>query len=163
MKFKKKKITFFVSYARANKELANRFLTKFQEQLTPSKKFEYVLWKDVEILVGEKWHEEIQDAIKICRLGLFLVSPAFLGSQYIQKHELPKFIKGGSKAIIPIMLQPVDFDRHDLKGLEKVQIFRLEGKQFQSPKAYGDCVGNQRNRFVHELFKQVENRMDKLF
>jgi hypothetical protein len=158
----KKRISFFISYARANKELANRFLVKFQEQLTPSKNFEYKFWKDNEIKVGEKWHEEINRAIDNCRLGLFLVSPAFLGSQFIKKHELPKFIKSKSKAIIPIMLQPIDFERHDLKGLEKLQIFRLEGKHFQSPKAYGDCIGNQRERFVQELFKQVEDRMEKI-
>ncbi len=64
---------------------------------------------------------------------------------------------------MPIMLQPVDFQRMDLKGLEKYQIFRLEGGKFKAPKSYGDCTGNQRDRFVQALFSNVEQKLDKLF
>jgi hypothetical protein len=158
----KKKIKVFVSYARANRDLAKRFLEKFREQVMPSKKYEYIFWADMEILVGEKWHDEIQKALAECNLGLLLVSPAFLGSQYISEHELPKFMKSDAKLLIPIMLQPVNFKLHDLKGLQRAQIFRLESPRFQSPKAYGDCTGCQRDRFVQELFSQVESRLDKL-
>lgn len=158
----KKKIKIFVSYARANKDLAKKFLEKFREQVAPAKKYEYIFWGDTEILVGEKWHNEIQEALKECNLGLLLVSPAFLGSQYINEHELPKFVKSDANLLIPIMLQQVDFERHDLKGLQNAQIFRLDSPRFQSPKAYGDCTGGQRDRFVQELFRQVESRLDKL-
>ncbi len=158
----KKKIKIFVSYARANRDLAIRFLEKFREQATPSKKYKYIFWRDTEILVGEKWHDEIQAALIECNLGLLLVSPAFLGSQYIDKHELPKFVGSDGKPLIPIMLQPVDFERHDLKGLQRSQIFQLDSPLFHSPKAYGECTGRQRDRFAQELFRQVESRLDKL-
>ena len=59
----KKKITVFVSYARANRDLATRFLKKFKEQAAPSKQYQYVFWRDNDILVGEKWHEAIQEAL----------------------------------------------------------------------------------------------------
>lgn len=158
----RKRIKIFVSYARANRDLATRFLEKFREQVTPSKKYKYIFWRDTEILVGEKWHDEIQEALKECNLGLLLVSPAFLGSQYINEHELPKFVGSDAKPLIPIMLQPIDFERHDLKGLHRAQIFRLDSPRFQSAKAYGDCIGRQRDRFAQELFRQVESKLDKL-
>ncbi len=158
----KKKIKIFVSYTRANRDLATRFLEKFREQVTPSRNYKYVFWRDAEILVGEKWHDEIQEALMDCNLGLLLVSPAFLGSQYIDEHELPKFVGSNAKPLIPIMLQPVDFERHDLKGLQRAQIFRLDGPRFRSPKSYGECTGLQRDRFAQELFRQVESRLDKL-
>jgi hypothetical protein len=158
----KKKIKFFVSYARANKDLAARFLEKFREQATPSKSYEYVFWRDTNLLVGEKWHDQIQEALKECDLGLLLISPAFLGSQYIDQQELPNFTGVDAKPVIPVMLQPVDFERHDLKGLQDSQIFRLERPRFRSPKSYGECTGLQRDQFAQELFRQVEARLDNL-
>ena len=158
----KKKITVFVSYARANRDLATRFLKKFKEQVSPSKLYSYRFWRDAEILVGEKWHETIQMALNQCDVGLVLVSPAFLGSQYIQDYELPKFLKSGGKSVIPVLLQPIDLDRHDLKGLQRTQIFRLDRPRFVSPKAYGECSGPQRDQFALELFRQVEARLDKV-
>ena len=158
----KKKITVFVSYARANRDLATRFLKNFKEQASPSRQYQYVFWRDNDILVGEKWHEEIQVALAQCDVGLVLISPAFLGSQYIQDHELPKFLKSGGKPVIPVLLQPIDLDRHDLKGLQRTQIFRLDRPRFASPKAYGECSGAQRDQFALELFRQVEARLDKV-
>jgi len=158
----KKKITVFVSYARANRDLATRFLKKFKEQASPSRQYQYVFWRDNDILVGEKWHEEIQVALAQCDVGLVLISPAFLGSQYIQDHELPKFLKSRGKPVIPVLLQPIDLDRHDLKGLQRTQIFRLDRPRFASPKAYGECSGTQRDQFALELFRQVEARLDKM-
>lgn len=158
----KKKITVFVSYARANRDLATRFLKKFKEQASPSKHYYYAFWRDADILVGEKWHEAIQEALAQCDIGLVLISPAFLGSQYIQDHELPKFLKSGGKSVIPVLLQPIDLDRHDLKGLQRTQIFRLDRARFASPKAYGECSGAQRDQFALDLFRQVEARLDKV-
>jgi len=158
----KNKITVFVSYARANRDLATRFLKKFKEQAAPSKLYQYVFWRDNDILVGEKWHDEIQVALAQCDVGLVLISPAFLGSQYIQEHELPKFLKSGGKSVIPVLLQPIDVDRHDLKGLQRTQIFRLDRPRFILPKAYGECSGAQRDQFALELFRQVEARLDKV-
>jgi hypothetical protein len=157
----KKTITVFISYARANRDLAARFLRKFKEQAAPSKQYHYTFWRDNDILVGENWHEEIQQALGECDVGLVLLSPAFLGSQYIQDHELPKFMKGGGKPVIPVMLQPIDLERHDLKGLQQTQIFRLDRLRFASAKAYGECSGSQRDQFASDLFRQVEARLDK--
>lgn len=71
----------FVSYSRANRDLIARFLEKFKEQAAPSKPYHYTFWRDNDILVGEKWHEEIQHVVGECNVGLVLVSPAFPGSQ----------------------------------------------------------------------------------
>ena len=158
----KKNVTVFVSYARANRDLATRFLKKFKEQAAPSKQYHYTFWRDNDILVGEKWHEEIQYALGECDVGLVLLSPAFLGSQYIQNNELPNFVKSGRKSLIPVMLQPIDLERHDLKGLQQTHIFRLDRPRFASPKAYGECSGAHRDQFALELFRQVEARLDKI-
>jgi len=157
----RKQIKVFVSYASRNKQLVSGFLDKFREQVAPSKKYDYTFWKDTNILVGENWNAEISDALKKCDVGLLLISPAFLGSKYILENELPQFVGSESKQVIPVMIQPVDFERHDLKGLLRHQIFRLNKPNFESPKSYGECKGNRRDDFALELFKQVDDRLGK--
>lgn len=160
---KKKKVELFVSYARSNRSLAGNFLDRYTEQAAASSSYIYKFWRDSDILVGEDWHEAIGRALQRCDLGLLLVSPAFLGSQYISEHELPRFVGSAATPVIPVMLQPVDFERHDLKGLKRHEIFRLDSERFKRPKAYGDCAGNQRDRFVQVLFRRVEHKLDRLF
>ena len=133
----KRNVSIFVSYAQSNKFLASSFIEKYVEQIRPSKKYQYNLWQDTGILVGENWHHEIQKALIECDLGIMLLSASFLGSSYIGESELPNFIGLHSKPVIPLLLQPIDFDRHDLKGIEENQIFRLDASEFKHPKAYG--------------------------
>ena len=154
-------IDFFVTYAHANRRWADDFLKRLSEQLIPSKQYEYTLWRDTAILVGQLWQQEIHRALAECDLGLLLVSPAFLGSDYITREELPRFVGIGGKAVIPVMLQRVDFTRHDLKGLEAHQVFRLEGRD--GPRAYARCRDDiSRRRYVELLFLQIERRLDRL-
>ena len=58
------------------------------------------------------------------------------------------------------MLQPVDFDRHDLKGLGKRQIFRFAPKGPGRPKAYSECRSYRRDAFVLDLFRQIERKLE---
>ena len=60
------------------------------------------------------------------------------------------------------MLQPIDWERHDLKGLLPTQIFRLDRPRFASRKASGECSCSHRDQFALELFRQVESRLDKV-
>lgn len=126
--------------------------------LAPSKKHEYVIWHDTGLEVGEEWEKQILEAIDNCDFGLLLVSPGFLASKFISEKELPVFVSG-KKPSIPVMLQPIDFSKHDLKGLEKSQIFRLDFEGFKEPRAYGECRKQRRDTFVLELFRAIEDRL----
>ncbi len=160
---KKQRVKYFVSYASRNKKLADEFLGQFKEITKPSKRYEYSCWRDRAILAGENWHEKIQEAISKCDFGLLLISPAFLGSQYIKEHELPYFLGNKGKHVMPVLLQRVSFEKHDLLGLEEKQIFRLEKPGFKEPRAYGELKKARREDFVYEFFLQVEHSLDKLF
>lgn len=155
----KKPVNVFVSYAHANQELTTRFVAQFKEYTRPSKAYHYNIWRDTDLLVGENWDQEIKQALKKCALGLLLISASFLGSKYITSVEL-ELLK--TKYVIPVLLWPVDFDRHDLRGLQEKQIFRLNKKGFQRPKSYGECTSKQRVEFILALFQQVESRLDKI-
>ena len=151
-------VQFFVSYGRADKRAADKFLQRLEEQLAPSKRYDYVLWRDTELLAGERWDDVIQQALAECQFGLLLISPRFLSRDYILTQELPRFMSGDAKPFIAVMLQSVDFDRHDLHGLDAYQIFRLDNQL-----AFEDCSTARKQReFAAALFAQIERHLDRL-
>jgi hypothetical protein len=156
----RRRVTLFVSYAHSNRLLASDLLRRLRELLAPSRSYDYKLWQDTAILVGEDWEQRILAARDQCDLGLLLISPAFLGSRFIGEQELPMFVSG-RKASVPVMLQPVDFVRHDLKGLERQQIFRLHYPGFSEPRSYGECRSKRRADFAMALFRAIEDKLDE--
>lgn len=151
-------VRFFVSYAHDDQHDADDLVLRLQQQMTPSLAYEHKLWRDTAILVGEGWRDEIVQAIETCDVGLLLVSPAFLGSGFIGREELPRLIGHAGKPIVPVMLRPISFERHDLKGLSDYQIYRLDR---QWP--YSAClVDRVRSRFVEALFLEIEHRLDRV-
>jgi len=125
--------------------------------MAPSAKYEFQLWDDRAIITGEPWEQEIGRAIDESHLGLLLVSPAFLGSEFVSANELPRYVGSESKPAIPVEVQAVNFARHDLKGLEEQQLFRLDRQ-----KPFGKCTGNNQTRFVEQLYDQIEHRLQRL-
>src|SRR5262249_13182722 len=112
----------------------------------PNAKFE--LWTDGNILPGQRWRDEIQDALRRCDFGLLLVSPSFLASNFITTAELPLLLR--EKRVIPVGLERVLLDGSmDLKGLEERQIF------FDSRhKTFGER-GTDKKGFALELYKGI--------
>ena len=159
----KRTVRYFVSYAHADGKLPPSLLTELKKQLDCCSGYDFQRWQDTQILVGEKWHAEIQAGLASCDFGLLLVSPSFLGSKYIGKHELPQFV-AGEKLCMPVALCPIDFDNQDLKGLGTNQIFRFSPPRAVQPKTFGDCTAaNHKRDFAHELFRQIVARLDKVF
>lgn len=159
----KKEIKFFISYAHENDRLATSLIEKFKTLTKLSLKYQYFFWSDKSILPGENWEKEIQKAIKECTLGLLLVSPEFLASDYITKEELSNFKRNKAKSMFPIALLKINFKLFDLKGLQKTQFYLLKKRGFSEPKAYSQCNSSQRDDFVQDLFEKVESRLNKLF
>ena len=155
------KVRFFVSYAHADDEYADPFIKALCEMLKPSKTYDFELWRDTEILPGETWLKEIEDALKACTLGLLLVSPAFLGSDFITQSELPRFVGNDAKPVIPVMLRKVNFERHDLKGLSVTQIYRYKAGA-DNYRSFAQCGSGQREEFVYDLHERIERRLEKL-
>ncbi len=154
------KVKFFVSYAHKNQALSDAFTVQLLELLGPSKNFAYKLWMDSAIVVGEGWKQQILTAKDECDFGLLLVSPAFLNSEFIVEHELPRFVGDKRAPSIPVLLAKVDFRLHDLKGLEELQIFRYRGKRYTDFRSYAECkTGNPRHDFVFSLFESIENKL----
>ena len=153
----KTKVTFFVSYAHLDEAACVKLLNLLQIQMAPSAQYEFKLWDDRAILVGQSWEQEILQAIDESDIRLLLVSLAFLGSNFITRQELSKFVGDEAKPAIPVEIGQVDFRHHDLKGLEEHQLFRLDRRL-----SFGECSGLNQTRFAEQLYAQIEQRLDRL-
>jgi len=153
----------FVSYAHADMRLADALLGPLRQHLMNSKNFVWDCWRDDwKIVIGEDWDREIQRAVGACDCGLLLLSPAFLTSQYIQQCELQNLLREG-KLILPVGLTMLDFAVHDLRGLEKRQIFHLPIGPNGQRRAFSELVSpQQKERFTLKLFCNIERRMQRI-
>ena len=162
MEGKKIFVRFFVSYARANKDLADNLVDELKSQFGCSKRYEVELWMDQDTTVGDRWHERIQAALHASDFGLLLVGPEFLNRKYIKEHELPHFMQD-KKPILPVGLIKVDFREQDLLGLEEHQIFRLPLKN-DITRFYEEMSGTAKKReFAHQLFLAIQKSLDSTF
>jgi hypothetical protein len=155
-----KPIRFFVSYAREDSILKEKLLHSLKQQLATVKGYQFEIWDDDKIEVGDAWSDQIKTAIKRCKFGLLLISPAFLTSKYINQTELPAFVgrdlsNPRGKRAIPAILNPILFgDDIDLKGLEKKQIFFYKTKN--SSKSFQECHGkSEQTQYVIQLVQQI--------
>ena len=155
----KQKIRFFVSYAHANASDVEKLLNLLESRFKNSKRYEYELWIDENILPGEKWDEAIQSALERCHLGLLLVSPEFFASGYITGHELPKFVNG-EKPCIPVGISRIKFGSNiDTAGLQERQVFLH--KRPRKGKTWFEENGDKKNSadFATELFARIDQRV----
>jgi hypothetical protein len=117
-------ITVFLSFAADDKSAAKDLWAYLQRALAPSRDYQWKLWSFTDqLLVGDDFDVEIKAAIADSDLGLFALSNAFLGSDYIRRIELPPFLDPGKgKRIAPVALKQLAQDA-DLHGLAARQIF----------------------------------------
>jgi hypothetical protein len=156
---RKKHVDFFVSYAHRDAKQKTDLLVRLDAFLRMSNGYDYSLWHDGHILLGEDWNQEIVDALDACHFGLLLISPSFLTSRFIADVELPPFVGPRAvKPVLPVALGRLVLDRMDLKGLEARQLF------FHNGKCYARCAnGRARDDFSEALFVAIENRLDRFF
>ncbi len=111
-------IKIFISYAHKDEEFKDELLI-FLDPLKRSGQI--AIWNDRAILVGDKWAKEITTALETCEIILFLLSPYFLASDYINDVEIIKAMqrhKQNTLRLIPVMLSECDLSSHIIPGEE---------------------------------------------
>ena len=113
--------TIFVSYSHEDKEWQKRLCQMLAPYLRDGD-IELQLWVDRErIEPSDRWHEEIQDALRTAGVVVVLVSVNFLNSEYITRQELPKIISAAADGKIRLFWLYLSHAPYDATDLELIQ------------------------------------------
>lgn len=148
----------FVSYATKDATTAKSLLDLLGPRLATQRDMRIELWRDREILAGERWEEQIATAMRESDFGLLFVSHAFLASEYVTEKELPALMADG-RIVIPLALEPLDTRRLDLKGLALLQIFHLMPDGGPRRLSFDECGGVNRKRYCDRLVAEIVDRL----
>jgi len=105
----------FISYARDDqgkhrwRERLRTFLSAFKAELD--------VWDDSRIETGAEWRSEIDIALKRARVAVLLVGPSFLGSDFINKNELPPLLNAAADqgvTILPLITNHCSYEKTEL-------------------------------------------------
>ena len=111
----------FVCYSHKDKEWKDRLCQMLAPFLRDGY-IELVLWVDDRgIQPGEKWHKEIQSALKAAGVAVVLVSAPFLESEYAMNHELPEIIGAAADGKLRLFWVYVSYAAYDATELEPFQ------------------------------------------
>lgn len=149
----------FLSYAHADHRLVKRFRDLLGPRLGILRGSQVSVWWDHDILLGQRWDDEIRKAISQSAFGLLLVSPALLSRDYVRRVEIPSLLTASGTAVLPVGLQRVDLARSDLQGLDAHQIFLHHHGPDGDPKWFADLGGQNPARFCEELAAQIADRL----
>ncbi len=99
----------FISYCRKDASFLERLLLTLKGYgLTVCD----TCWRDQSVRPGQDWAQELQDALASARLGILMVTPDFLASDFIKQHELPVLMRraaAGTLTLVPIPIRAVDW------------------------------------------------------
>lgn len=110
----------FISYSHKDKE----WLEELKLQLKPRLRLEdanFSVWDDNQIEAGDKWGEEIENALAAASVGVLLVSKHFLASDFIYNNELPPLMAAAKKQNMKILWILVSDCAYQTLNLNKFQ------------------------------------------
>lgn len=101
---------FFISYSHKDEEFKEELMSHFKGMIGNGT---IKAWEGRAILPGQDWDLEIKKKLEEATVILFLVSSAFMDSDYIKdveiKHAIERYERKEVK-IVPVILRPCDFD-----------------------------------------------------
>jgi class 3 adenylate cyclase/predicted ATPase len=108
----------FISYSHKDQE----WLTRLQTMMRPLiRAGEVLAWDDTRIHTGANWREHIQQALATAKVGVMLVSPNFLASDFIAEVELPSLLTAATEEGLQVCWILVSACLHETSGLDRFQ------------------------------------------
>lgn len=142
----------FVSYSHADKKM----FEEFKKMLAPAIRKGIVdIWDDKKIMAGAMWKKEIQDALQSAKIAVLLVSPNFLASDFIAKHELPPLLKAAEAEGLTIFWIYLDYclyEETEIVGYQAAHDVSRPLAALTKPER-----GAVLSRACHELIRLAEN------
>lgn len=149
-------VRFFVSFNDAkDRHRANALLEELQACFRLSDKYDYQIWHEGQILPGEIIASEIEKALEQADLGLLLLSVYHHPKVGDDDRRLHALVETG-KPLVPVALGNLPTSKSDVR----------DSLTFRSQKrsSFSECRNSrERSAFVHELFEQIEAKLDRSF
>ncbi len=95
----------FISYSHKDKDWLDTLKISLKPYLRED---DITAWADTEINVGADWQAEIMRAMAATKIAVLLVTPDFLASDFIYKHELPYLLQAAKEQkvkVIPVAVR----------------------------------------------------------
>jgi predicted acylesterase/phospholipase RssA len=108
----------FISYSHRDKPWLDKLKTslKYLERFTGIK-----AWDDTAIAPGDEWNQEIEQALVAAKVAVFLVTPHFLASDFIQDREMRYFMEISAQEKVPILWVAVSDTLYEKTPLQALQ------------------------------------------
>lgn len=141
----------FISYSHKDA----KWLKRLQVHLKPLEREGIVeRWDDTRITPGNRWKDDIKQAIDEAKVAVLLISPDFLASDFIADDELPPLLAAAEKeglVILPVILSPSRF-----KHIESLSQFQAVN---DSSKPLVDLKRGDRGRVWVKLTEHIEKAL----
>ncbi len=124
---KRERRKIFVSYSHRDKP----YLERFRDHMKPHLRNEQdllELWDDSKIEGGQRWDEQIKEALATTKVAVLLVSVDFFASDYIQRQELPPLLEAAKTrevTILPVILDHCSFSASSLSAYQAMNSVSL--------------------------------------
>jgi NTE family protein len=143
----------FVSYSHQDREVAHTVVETLIDQVKDPNS----IWYDKRLEHGDKWRSEILKRMRESRVAVYLVSEAFLSSDFIRETER-RFLsdqqqKGGMK-IFPFLLEDCEWKQNG--EISEIQVSTM-GKPYNDldPEGQKEALGKLAERIDTELQQQT--------
>ncbi len=117
------KPTIFISYSHEDEE----WLTELREMLDVAfEDYDTSVLTDKDIVPGENWEDQLNEAMAKATLAILLVSVKSLRSEFIRKKEIPYLMVERQIPVIPIIIRPCPWQHQS--WLNQLQVLPKDGK-----------------------------------
>ncbi len=143
----------FVSYSHKD----TRWFDIVQTHLAPLVSYCAInIWSDKMILPGDKWPDEIKQAIQRASVAVLLLSPNYIASPFINNEELPPILKKYSKKglnIFWLLLSPCLYEELPLANIQAA--FPLV-----KDRSLKDMKTAERDRTLVDVVRKIKTCLD---
>jgi hypothetical protein len=118
-------------------------------------------WSDQQIAPGSEWLTEIQSALANSKVAVLLVSPDFIASDFIYKHELGPLLKDAKQGGVRILWVPVRASSYEKTPLRDYQALHDPEKPlYGMADAYHDMAWVKICKKIEECCEAIDKELE---